>query len=181
MRRILALIVAIAAIALVGPVLAQPGAGGGGGTESGGGMGAGATPGRSLRRASMGRGAAAGMLTLMYDPKTITTVKGAVESLGTLPPTAGTPNAIRYALLKTEQGNIRVYLCPDWYLDQQKISLAVGDQLEVTGSKVTMEGQPAIIAKDLKKGDKTVALRDDKGSSAWPPQRRQPRSRSPAK
>jgi hypothetical protein len=180
MNRILALIIAIAAIALVGPVLAQPGAGGGGGTESGGGMGSGATPGGSLRRASMGRGGAAGMLTLMYDPKTVTTVKGAVESLGTLPPTAGgKPNAIRSAVLKTEQGNIRVYLGPDWYLDQQKISLAVGDQLEVTGSKVTMEGQPCIIAKDLKKGDKTVALRDDKGSSAWPPLRRQPRS--PAK
>lgn len=173
MRRIFALVIGIAGMALVCPVLAQGGPGGG--AESGAGKGAAASQGSNLRKAAKGRGAAAGLLTANYNPQTITTVKGAVESLGTLPPSAPRMmSAIRSAVLKTEQGNITVYLCPDWYLNQQKIPLKVGDRLEVTGSKVTMEGQPAIIAKNLKKGDITVSIRDDQGGSLWPVMQRQP-------
>ena len=168
MKRLLALIIAITALALVCPVLAQPGPEGGS-TEPGGGMAPGRTTGRGLRQASMGRGAAAGLLTVQYDPKTVTTVKGDVESLGTLPPTPrGGVTYIRNAVLKTEEGNVTVYLCPDYFLNQQNITLKAGVRLEVTGSKITMNGQPSVIAKDLKVGEKTVALRDDKGDSLWP-------------
>ena len=109
------------------------------------------------------------MLTNLYDPKTVTTIKGAVESLETLPPkVGGVPQAIRNAVLKTEQGNITVYLCPDFFLNQKKISLKVGDQLEATGSKVTLKEQPALIVKDFKVGDKTLVIRNDQGFSLWP-------------
>jgi len=163
-KSFLALIIAITSITLVCPVLAQPGPGGGGGTEPGGGLGP-----RKSRRI-MGPHAERQLMRL-YNPQTVTTVKGAVNGLGTMPPSGG-PTATRSAVLKTDRGNITVYLGPDWYLDQQKISLKAGDKLAVTGSKVTLGGQPAIIAKDLKKGGgKTVTLRDDKGVPAWLGQR----------
>ncbi len=165
MRRLLALIIAITGTALIGPVLAQPGPGGGGAMEPGSGMG----PGMSRR--GMGRSGAEVMVMRHYDAQTVTTVKGGVESLGTMPPGRQTKGAIRGALLKTEEGNITVYLGPDWYLDQQKISLKVGDQLEVTGSKITLGEKPCVIAKDLKVDGKTITLRDDKGVPVWRGQR----------
>jgi len=170
-RKLLALIVAITGIALICPALAQPGPGGAGGTEPGGGIAPGKVPGRdNLRRAAGGRGGAAGLLTTMYDPQTVTTVKGAVESLGIIPPTR-VWGAIRSVVLKTDQGNITVYLSPDWHLAQQKISLKPGDHLEATGSRVTMGKQPAVIAKDLKVGSETITLRNDRGVPVWAGQR----------
>ncbi len=170
-RKFLALIVAITGIALICPALAQPGPAGAGGPESGGATGPGKGPRRdNLRRAAGGRGGAAGLLTAMYDPKTVTTVKGPVESLGIIPPTR-VWGSIRSAVLKTDQGNITVYLSPDWHLAQQKISLKAGDQLEATGSKVTMGEQPAVIAKDFKAGGQTITLRDGQGVPLWSGQR----------
>jgi hypothetical protein len=169
-RKLLALIVAITGIALICPALAQPGPAGPGGPEPGGGIAPGKVPGRdNLRRAAGGRGGASGLLTAMYDPQTVTTVKGAVETLGTMPPRGW--GAIRSAVLKTDQGNITVYLSPDWHLAQQKISLKAGDQLEATGSKATLGEQPCVIAKDLKVDGKTVTLRDDQGVPVWRGQR----------
>jgi len=159
-KSLLSLIIAITSITLVCPVLAQPGPGAGGGTEPGGGLGP-----RKSRRI-MGPHADRQLMRL-YNPQTVTTVKGAVESLGTMPPSGG-PAATRSAVLKTDRGKITVYLGPDWYLDQQKISLKAGDKLAVTGSKVTIGEQPSIITKDLKKGGgKTITLRDNKGVPVW--------------
>ena len=83
------------------------------------------------------------MLMQAYNPKTVTTVKGGVESLGTLPPKSQVRELSVSAVLKTEQGDITVYLVPDWYLEEQKIALKAGDELEVTGSKVTLGKQAA--------------------------------------
>lgn len=163
MRRLLALIIAITSIALVSPVLAQPGSGANGGMEPG------------AKHPSMNpralRSAAQVTLLLMrlYNPKTITTVTGGVESLGTLPPKSQVEEAIRSAVLKTEQGKITVYLGPDWYLNEQKIALKAGDQVEVTGSKTSLAKglQPAVIVRDLKVAGKSVSLRDAKGVPTW--------------
>jgi hypothetical protein len=167
MKRILTLLIAVASLALVSPALAQqPAPDTGGPPEIGGGRGI--PPGTSRR--GLARGGPAARLTLMYDPATVTKVSGTVATLGTMPP-GGRLGAMRTATLKTNQGNITVFLSPDWYLDQEKVSFKVGDRLEVTGSKVNFGEQPAIIAKDFKKaGGKTISIRDDQGDPVWAPQ-----------
>ncbi|MDI6852119.1 MAG: hypothetical protein QME75_00745 [Deltaproteobacteria bacterium] len=45
--------------------------------------------------------------------------------------------------------------------------MAAGDRLEVTGSRITYQGNPAIIASEVKKGDKALKLRDAQGIPAW--------------
>jgi len=167
MKSLLTLIIAITSITLVCPVLAQPGPGAGDGTEGAGGMGRGMG-----HRRVMGYDSTVAQLMRLYNPQTASTVTGAVESLGTTPSIRGRAMPMRSAVLKTNQGKITVYLSPDWYLDQEKISLKTGDKLEVTGSKVTIGEQPSIIANNLKKvGGKTVTLRDDKGVPVWLGQR----------
>jgi hypothetical protein len=74
---------------------------------------------------------------------------------------------MRTAVLKTEQGDIPVFLAPDWYLTEQNISLKAGDQVEVTGSKIALNGNPTILARDLKLGDKSAILRNIKGFPVW--------------
>jgi hypothetical protein len=41
------------------------------------------------------------------------------------------------------------------------------DKVEVTGSRITFDGKPAIIAAEVKKGDEALKLRDDNGFPVW--------------
>jgi len=161
LKKLLALMIALTGIALVAPVLAQPGG-------SVGPAGPGTDPVKNRREM---RNAARGMMILIqaYNPKTVTTLKGGVQTLGTFPPTNPTPGAAVSAVLKTEQGTVTIYLVPNWYLEDQKIALKAGDELEVTGSKVSLiKGQPeGIIVRAFKVGGKTVTLRDERGVPIW--------------
>jgi hypothetical protein len=155
-KRFVALFAAIASIALIGPVLAQPAPGGSGGEAPAMGR-------RSMRSAAL----IPFMLIRMYDPKTVTTVKGGVLSLESIPPQSQEPGTMRSAVMKTEQGDIPVILGPDWYLAEQKIALKAGDQVEVTGSKINLSGKPTILASNLKVGDKSAVLRNSRGFPVW--------------
>ena len=147
MKKIMGLMVILTALALAlaVPALAQPGAGGG-----------------------MGMGG--GMGPQLYNPQTVTTVTGQVEKLEELPSMGrggGRGMMYRGALLKTDKGSLMVHLGPTWYLDQQKFALQAGDTLKVTGSQVTLNNQPAIIARDVEVNGKTLKLRNDQGIPAW--------------
>jgi hypothetical protein len=73
----------------------------------------------------------------------------------------------RGVFLKTDQGSLVVHLGPGWYMDEQKFAIKPGDTLETTGSKVTLNNQPAIIAREVKVEGKTLKLRDDQGLPVW--------------
>ena len=156
MKRLVGLLAAIISLALVCPVLAQTGPGG-----SGGG-------GQAAERHNM-RSAALGsfMLIRLYNPKTVITVKSGVSSLGTMPPNSHQPGSMRSAVLKLEKEEITAILGPDWYLGEKKITLKTGDQVEVTGSKVTLAGKPTILAHDLKVDGKSIILRTNRGFPVW--------------
>jgi hypothetical protein len=138
MNRTMVFLTLMISLALVCPVLAQPGPGGGMGPQ-------------------------------LYNPQTVTTVKGAVEKIDELNMgRGGMGMKFRELLLKTDKGSLMVHLGPTWYLDQQKFAVKAGDTLEVTGSQVTLNNQPAIIAREVKvNGGQTVKLRDDQGLPAW--------------
>ena len=112
-----------------------------------------------------------------YDVKTVETLAGEVVA----PDQAGPPQrrVVRFNL-KTEKETITVFLGPAWYVEEQKIKFAAGDQVEVKGSRIMLQGQPAILAAWVKKGDQVLKLRDDNGIPAWAG-RRGPRGKAPAK
>jgi hypothetical protein len=142
----------LALVLAAGAAWAQPGMGPGGG-----------------RGRSMGGGLA---YNRMYDPKTVETVSGEVLSVDRTP--FGRRGAMGVHLtLKTDKETIPVHLGPARYVDQQGITLAAKDQIEVTGSRVTFRGKPAIIAREVKKGGQVLTLRDAAGVPAWAGQRRQ--------
>lgn len=115
---------------------------------------------------AQGPGMAAGW-GRMYDPKTVETLKGEITSVDII--TAGQmdiPGRVTLNL-KTAKESILVYVGPEWYVKQQEVKLVAGDQVEVKGSRVIMEGKPYIIPNYVKKGDRVLKLRDDNGMPLW--------------
>jgi hypothetical protein len=101
----------------------------------------------------------------LYNPQTVTTVKGEVMSVDTYTGRRGYQGV--HLTLKTDQETIPVHLGPKQFLDQQTIKFAAGDKVEATGSRVTFDGKPAIIAAEVKTGGQTLKLRDANGIPLW--------------
>lgn len=106
----------------------------------------------------------------MYDVKTETTIRGTVESVETITGTGGRGRRAMggtHLVVKTEREAIEVHVGPTAYLTEKGITLAKGDTLEIVGSRVTVDKEPVVIAKQIKKGDKTWTLRDASGRPLW--------------
>jgi hypothetical protein len=102
----------------------------------------------------------------MYDPKTVQTVSGTVESVDKAMPLHGMNPGI-HLILKTDKEMLRVDLGPEWYIQRLDTKIDKGDQVEVKGSMVKIDGKEALIAAEVKKGGETLALRDAAGIPAW--------------
>lgn len=113
--------------------------------------------------AQRGMGQGAGR---MYNPATETTVKGTVEEVKQIPGQRGGPGGT-HLIVKTDKETLEVHLGPTTFLEKQKFTFAKGDQIEVTGSKVRMGAADALLAREVKKGNKTLTLRDAQGVPAW--------------
>jgi hypothetical protein len=100
----------------------------------------------------------------MYNPQTVETLSGEVTSVDTV---ATGPYQGVHLKVKTDKETLPVHLGPRSYLDKQDMKFSEGDKVEVTGSRVTMDGKPAIIAKEVKKDDQSLELRDDRGVPKW--------------
>jgi|UniRef100_A0A7C3SJF7 hypothetical protein len=102
----------------------------------------------------------------MYNPATVETLSGEVTKVERFTPGRGMGYGV-HLTLKTATETISVHLGPSWYVEQQGLTFAAGDKLEVTGSRITYQGKPAIIAAEVKKGDKVLKLRDAQGVPVW--------------
>jgi hypothetical protein len=102
----------------------------------------------------------------MYNPATVETVSGEVVNVEQITTLKGMDAGI-HLQLKTAQETIAVHLGPAWYIERLDDRIEKGNTIEVTGSRVTVAGKPAIIAAEVKKGDALLKLRDDSGIPAW--------------
>jgi DNA/RNA endonuclease YhcR with UshA esterase domain len=100
-----------------------------------------------------------------YDPSTETTVKGTVEEVKQVSGQHGWNGT--HLRLRTEAGQMDVHAGPSSYIAAQGFSFAKGDQIEVLGSKVKLGGSEALIAREIKQGDKTLVLRNAQGIPQW--------------
>ena len=71
-------------------------------------------------------------------------------------------------LLQTGNGTVAVQLGPAWYIDKQTPRIQPNDTITVTGSRVTMDGRPLIVAADVTKGNELLKLREANGIPVWP-------------
>ncbi len=129
-----------------------------------------AQPGMGMGR-GQGRGWGAGdPYGRTYNPKTVETLSGEVVNVEKFTPGRGMSYGVHFTF-KTDKETIPVHLGPSWYVEKQPLTVAQGDKVEVTGSRITYQGQPAIIAAEVKKGGQVLKLRDANGVPAWAGQR----------
>ena len=123
-----------------------------------------AVPALSLAQGGPPPGKGPGAMRL-YDPATVVTVTGTIVGESRIDRGAGHSGV--HLLVRTAEGEIPVHLGPDFWVDNQTVKFAQGDQITARGSRITFEGKPAIIAETVTKGATTLVLRDAKGVPAW--------------
>jgi hypothetical protein len=98
-----------------------------------------------------------------YDPKTVETMQGKVTSVEKIQQRGGGV----HLMLQADKETVAVHLGPSWYIDKQMPKIEANDTITVTGSRMTIDGKPAIIAAQVEKGNEVLKLRDDNGIPVW--------------
>jgi hypothetical protein len=102
----------------------------------------------------------------LYNGKTVETVEGIVTGVQRFIPGRGMSAGVRL-LVRVGLDIVEVHLGPEWYVENQDITIQPKDQVEVKGSKVSFRGQSAIMASEVRKGDDVLKMRDENGFPAW--------------
>src|SRR5262249_47863128 len=84
-----------------------------------------------------------------YDPATEAKLKGIVEELKLDPPTGGKP--VAYLVIKIGENKTQVFLCPKSFLDEIGATFSPGDNVQITGSKISQGGSDLILAREVEK------------------------------
>ncbi|HVO63941.1 MAG TPA: hypothetical protein VMT53_23670 [Terriglobales bacterium] len=100
-----------------------------------------------------------------YDPKSEVTMSGTVDHITQQSGRRGWQGT--HLFLKTDNGVIEVHVGPADYIASQQFSFAAGDVVEVTGSKIKMQDQDVLLAREIKKEGKTLVLRNPQGVPNW--------------
>jgi hypothetical protein len=72
-----------------------------------------------------------------------------------------------HLILKTKKQSYTVLVGPSQFVKDKGFSFAKGDKIEVTGSKVKYGDSEALIAREIKKGNKVLTLRNAQGLPEW--------------
>ncbi len=68
-----------------------------------------------------------------------------------------------HLMLKTANGVVQVHLAPVRIMSGQKLSFAPGDQIQVVGAKLRLNGTKGVIAREISRGSETFIFRDNEG------------------
>jgi hypothetical protein len=113
-----------------------------------------------------GRGLNQSEMTRLYNTATEMTVEGKIIKVEVADSGYGHfPGTL--VDLKTKDEEVKVYIAPNWYLNNKKIELKKDQSLTITGSKVTHNNKELLITRTQKYDGKEVAIRDSKGFPVW--------------
>ncbi len=101
--------------------------------------------------------------TPKYDLQTEVKIKGTVLEIKA----PEKEKDLLHMTLKSGEETIDVSLCPKSYLTEMGTTLAKGDEIALTGSKVKVDDANLILAREVNKGDEMLMLRDGKGVPVW--------------
>jgi hypothetical protein len=101
-----------------------------------------------------------------YHPTGVETFFGDVSEITTTAPMPGMTEGVSL-LLTMKTVSIPIHLGPAWYIERLDAPIEVGDHIEVVGAKAFAEGLPAVMAAEVRKGDRVLVLRDAEGIPVW--------------
>lgn len=104
----------------------------------------------------------------LYDMETQLTFKGVVTGIQRIRPTRKGELEVTMLVKNNESGGTAVVeLGPSWYVDRQAVSIDIKDEVQVTGSKIMLNGRGVILAKLVQVGTDVLALRRPSGVPYW--------------
>ncbi len=98
---------------------------------------------------------------LKYDKSTEAKVKGVVDEVKTA------ADKIVHLTLNTDKGPLDVVVAPEKFLQDMEITFAKGDNLEILGSQVSIDGTAVMLAREVTRNGDIMVMRDDKGKPVW--------------
>jgi hypothetical protein len=108
-----------------------------------------------------------GMAGHHYDTSAEVTLKGTVTEVKEVECDMCGSAMGTHLVLKTDTESIEVMLGPTAFLKKHDFAIAKEDAIEVTGAKIKMGDQDELLAREVKKGEKTLTLRDKMGRPMW--------------
>ncbi|MDE3148025.1 MAG: DNA-binding protein [Acidobacteriota bacterium] len=109
--------------------------------------------------------AQAGGRARLYNTATETTLQGTVSAVTN--PVGRRGQSGTHLSLQSGGQTYDVHVGPSTYIANAGFTFAAGDRIEVTGSKVQLNGADAIIAREITKDGKLLTLRDKQGFPKW--------------
>ena len=100
-----------------------------------------------------------------YDTATEVTLRGTITKVESHMGRMGWNGT--HLVVSFEGETLSVHVGPSTYVDQQGFSFAAGEQIEVTGSRIKFEGTDVLVAREIKKGEKVLTLRNSRGIPVW--------------
>lgn len=101
----------------------------------------------------------------LYNPSTEITVRGRVTTIDSATGRRGWSGI--HLAVESQGVKHDVHIGPSAYLERNGFTFAVGDQVEIVGSEVPYNGTKALLAREIKRDGKTLALRDKQGFPLW--------------
>lgn len=101
-----------------------------------------------------------------YNVNTVETQRGRVVSIERISSAPNNYVGIHITLAIGDE-RLPVHLGPAWYLEEQVLTIEINDEIEVTGSRVVFDDNPALIAAEIDVGDTVIILRDRDGIPRW--------------
>lgn len=95
-----------------------------------------------------------------YDTSAVESVEGVVTGVDR------TRSGVHLSL-DTESGPVTAILGPAWFVDEQRLSIAEGDRVALTGAFAERDGATVLLVAELSKGGETMVLRDPEGRPLW--------------
>ena len=99
----------------------------------------------------------------LYNIASESTLKGVVRAVEDFSCPVSESEMGRHLQLQTDKGMVQVHLAPARVMRSQKFTFAPGDQIEVLGSKRSLQGQDSIIAREITRGNESFFIRDRDG------------------
>lgn len=101
---------------------------------------------------------------IRYDPATVVDVTGVVEDIRE---TAAPLRGVHLFIKPESGGQLDAYLGPAWFVKEFISSFGRHSEVRVIGSKVRLGNSAIVLAREVRKGEITLYLRDKRGNSLW--------------
>ena len=101
-----------------------------------------------------------------YNPDKVETINGKVVRVDTHTSRRGLFEGV-HLIVDTGKETVDVHLGPSWYLKERDFDFVPEDKITIVGAKVDLNGEQAIFAHQIQKGDAILLLREENGFPLW--------------